>query len=188
MGRLAFMYGYKGQDSSETPVDAPKENLIGYFSCTERVAKFLKIETLFAKPVERDRKGYTKSVLNAQGTPVEKTVAAGKILSLASTKARSRTVVLRTGAKAKKTNRTITLTFSSGLSVAQIGEALAEYIPDTVIQRTTGVPSATEIYPQYTIKGGRTYPIPLKAVAEASTEVNAPATDEEQKTVAAVTK
>lgn len=188
MGRLAFMFGYKGQDNSESPTDAPKENLIGYFTCSERVAKFLKIETLFAKPVERDRKGYTKSVLNAQGAPVEKTVAAGKILSLASAKARSRAVVLRTGAKAKKTNRTITLTFPSSLSVAQIGEALAEYIPDTVIQRTASTPSATEIYPQYSLKGGRTYPIPLKAAAEASPEVNAPATDEEQKTVAAVAK
>ncbi|WP_341740074.1 hypothetical protein [Microcoleus sp. CAWBG640] len=185
MTRLAFMVGYKSQDPSEEPPDAPKENLLGYFTCTDRVAKFLKIETLFAKAVERDRKGYTKSIIKADGTTADKVVNAGKIMSLPSTKSRSRAVVLRTGAKAKKTKRTITVTFPSNMTVAQIGEALAEYIPDTVIQRTTGNPSATEIYAQYSIKGGRTYPIPLKAAAEASPEVDAPATDAEQATVAA---
>jgi hypothetical protein len=74
------------------------------------------------------------------------------------------------------------------MTVSQIGEALAEYIPDGKIQRTATAPSATEIYPQYTIKGGKTYPLPLKAAAESSTNVDAPATTAEQAALLAKAK
>ncbi len=189
MTRLAFMVGFKGQDRSEKPADAAKENLIGYFSCEKRVAVFLGIESLYAKSVKRTRASYTKNVL-VNGVATDKVVEAGDVDYMPSTKARSRTVVLKTGAKAKKTNRTLSLTFPSTMSVAQIGEALAEYIPDGKIQPPTSsaAPAATEIYPQFTIKGGRTYPLMLKAAAETSTSVDAPATDAEQVTLAAKAK
>jgi hypothetical protein len=191
MGRLAFLVGYKGQDPGEKPKDAALENLVGTFTCTSRVANFLDIVTKQYVPsgeANRDRKGYTKSVLNAAGVATDITVAAGKISYTPDASPRAKTVTLKTGAKGKKTNRTISLTFPSGVTVSQIGEALAEYIPDGKIQRTSTAPSATEIYPQYTIKGGRTYPLPLKAAAETSTNVDAPDTAAEQAALLAKAK
>lgn len=189
MTRLAFMVGYKGQDPSETVPDAAKENLLGYFSCEKRVAVFLGIEAAYAKSVTRTRAAYTKNVL-INGTPTEKTVAAGSVDFVPSAKARSRTVILKTGAMAKKTKRTLSLTFPSTMTVSQIGEALAEYIPSSKIQAPASAtaPSATEIYPQFTIKGGRTYPLMTGTAAETSTNVDAPATDAEQVTLAAKAK
>lgn len=183
MGRLAFLVGFRAQDPSEKPPDAALENLVGTFTCTTRVADFLGIVAKQYVPsgeANRDRKGYTKSVIAADGTAKDITVTAGKISYTPDASPRAKTVTLKTGAKAKKTNRTISLTFPSGLTVSQIGEALAEYIPDGKIQRTATAPSATEIYPQYTIKGGRTYPLPLKADAETSISVDAPDTKAEQ--------
>lgn len=191
MGRLAFFIGYRGQDPSETPKDATLENLAGTFTCKTRVADFLGIVDKQYVPsgeANRDRKEYTKSVIGADGTAKDITVAAGKIAYTPDASPRAKTVTLKTGAKAKKTNRTISLTFPSGMTVSQIGEALAEYIPDGKIQRTAAAPSATEIYPQYTIKGGRTYPLPLKADAETSTSVDAPDTKAEQEALLAKAK
>jgi hypothetical protein len=191
MARLAFIIGYKGQDPSETPKDAALENLVGTFTCTTRVANFLDIVAKQYVPSgepNRERKGYTKSVIGADGQPKEITVQPGKITYTPDAAPRAKTVILRTGAKAKKTNRTISLTFPSNVTVSQIGESLAEYIPDGKIQRTAAAPSATEIYPQYTIEGGRTYPLPLKADAESSTNVDAPDTKAEQAAVLAKAK
>ncbi|MEG4583061.1 hypothetical protein QUA71_26120 [Microcoleus sp. MON1_C5] len=191
MARLAFLIGYKAQDPSETPKDAALENLVGTFTCKTRVADFLDIVAQQYVPsgeANRDRKGYTKSVIGADGTAKDIVVAAGKISYTPDASPRSKTVILKTGATAKKTKRTISLTFPSNVTVAQIGEALAEYIPDGKIQRTAAAPSATEIYPQYTIKGGRTYPLPLKATAETSTSVDAPSTTAEQTALLAKAK
>lgn len=163
MTRIAFMVGYKGQDPSEKPADSAKENLLGYFTCELRVAKFLGIDTLYAKSVTRTRDEYTKSVL-VGGVATDKTVPAGDTKFVPDSSARARTVILKTGMSAKKTKRTLSVTFPSKMTVAQIGEALAEYIPDGTVQRGITVPSATEIYPQYKIKGGRTYPLPLKVI------------------------
>ena len=80
------------------------------------------------------------------------------------------------------------MTFPSNLTVSQIGEALAEYIPDGKIQRTATKPSATEVYAQYTIKGGKTYPLPLKADAETSTNLDAPDSKAEQAALLAKAK
>ena len=191
MTRLAFLVGFKGQDPSEKPADAASENLVGCFTCTTRVADFLGIIAQKYVPsgeANRDRKQYTKSVLNAAGVATDITVPAGKISYTPDASPRAKTVILKTGAKAKKTNRTISLTFPSNMTVSQIGEALAEYIPEGKIQLTSTPPSATEIYPQYTIKGGRTYPLPLKAAAKTSTSVDAPSTAAEQATLLAKAK
>jgi hypothetical protein len=191
MGRLAFIIGYRGQDQSETPKDAALENLVGTFTCTTRVADFLGIVEKQYVPsgeANRDRKGYTKSVIGADGQPKDIVVPAGKRAYTPDAAPRAQTVILKTGAKAKKTNRTISVTFPSGVTVSQIGESLAEYIPDGKIQRTSAAPTASEVYPQYTIKGGRTYPLPLKADAESSTGVDAPDTKAEQAAILAKAK
>ena len=191
MGRLAFIIGYKGQDPSENPADAALENLVGTFTCTTRVANFLDIvakQYVSSGEANRDRKAYTKNVILADGQKKDVPVAAGKIAYTPDASPRAKTVTLKTGDKAKKTNRTISLTFPSNVTVSQIGEALAEYIPDGKIQRTAAAPSATEIYPQYTIKGGKTYPLPLKADAETSTSVDAPDSKAEQAALLAKAK
>ena len=191
MGRLAFLIGYRGQDPSDETPDAALENLLGTFTCGTRVANFLDIVDKQYVPSgepNRDRKAYVKSVIGADGIAKDVPVAAGKIAYTPDASPRAKTVTLKTGAKAKKTNRTITLTFPSSVTVSQIGESLAEYIPDGKIQRTSTAPSATEIYPQYTIKGGKTYPLPLKADAESSTNVDAPDTKAEQAALLAKAK
>lgn len=191
MGRLAFIIGYKGQDPSETPKDAALENLVGTFTCKTRVADFLGIVDKQYVPsgeANRDRKEYTKNVIGADGQKKNVIVPAGKISYTPDAGPRAKTVTLKTGDKAAKTNRIITLTFPSNVTVSQIGESLAEYIPEGKIQRTAAAPSATEIYPQYTIKGGKTYPLPLKADAETSTNVDAPDSKAEQAALLAKAK
>ncbi len=191
MGRLAFIIGYKGQDPGENPKDATLENLVGCFTCTNRVADFLDIVTKQYVPsgeAIRDRKGYTKSVIGSDGQARDITVPGGKIVYTPDASPRAKTVILKTGAKAKKANRTVSLSFPSNVTVAQIGEALAEYIPDGKIQRTSTAPGASEIYPQYKIKGGRTYPLPLKVEAESSASVDAPESKTEQAALLAKAK
>lgn len=196
MARLAFLIGYKGQDPAEKPPDAALENLKGVFTCKQEVANFLGIETFVYTPSNTTvttRAAYTKNIMKRDPVTgvsayADISVPAGQITYAPSNRARAKTVILKTGARAKKSYRTISLTFPSNVTVAQIGEALAEYIPDGKIQRTASNPSVTEIFPQYTIKGGRTYSLGLKADAETSTSVTAPATKAEQTTVVTTAK
>jgi hypothetical protein len=195
MARLSFLVGFKGQDPSEKPADASKENLKGVFTCKKSVADFLGISTKVYVPSGVNvvpRKEYTKSVMKSvSGAPPAYTVitvAAGEVVYSPDSSARAKTVILKTGAKGVKAYRTLSLTFPSNMTVSQIGEALAEYIPTSTIQTTAGAPSATEIFPQYTIKGGRTYPLMAKAAAKTSTSVTAPETPAEQTAVVILTK
>lgn len=184
MPRLVFSATRKGQGDK----DAALENLIFTMSCTQRVATFLGIENSGAKsiPVERDRAGYTKSVINAAGAEVSVTVPAGKSSWIPSSRAKlGKTVTLKTGrVTTKKNNRTLSLTFSSGATVGQISEFLGEIIPVEKID-LTGTIAATNIANQFSIKGGRTYPIMAKAAAETSVSVTVPDTVTEQQTVIA---
>ncbi|MEG4323693.1 MULTISPECIES: hypothetical protein [unclassified Microcoleus] len=187
MSRLVYVFGRKGQDPSEKPPDAAKENLLSVMTCKTRTAEFLDIGALQYKSTGamRPRKQYTKSVLGANGTATSIQVPAGEVIYMPSTKAMAKTVTLKTGAKTtvtgqKSNYRTIAMTFGASVTVGQIAEFLAEIIPEVKIQRTAALPSATEIFPQFTIKGGRTYPIGLKAAAETSVDVDVPNTPAEQ--------
>lgn len=196
MARLAFLVGFRGQQPGDTTPDAGLENLKGVFTCKQQVAQFLGIQDKVYVPsadTQVDRAGYVKNVMKrdpATGVSAyaDITVPAGKITYAPSSRARAKTVVLTTGARAKKTFRTLSLTFPSNMTVAQIGEALAEYIPDTKVQRTAANPSATEIFPQFSIKGGRTYSLGTKADAETSTNVDAPDSKAEQSAILAKAK
>lgn len=196
MSRLVFVFGRKGQDPGEKPADAAKENLLTTMTCQSRTATFLNIVSQQYQPTGtlRARKGYTKSVINNLGVAVNITVLAGEISYLPPSKALGKTVLLKTGLKTpgsvtqKANYRTIALTFGTAVTVGQIAEFLAEIIPDTIIQRGGNAPSVSEIFPQFTIKGGRTYPIGLKAAAEAGTDVNVPSTPAEQAVVVTLAK
>jgi hypothetical protein len=194
VARLGFLIGYKGQDPSEIPKDIAKENLLGVFTCKQSVAIFLGMEALAYVPsgAKRTRAGYVKSVMKsvngAAPAYTDVTVEAGEIDYAPDSSPRAKTVILKTGLKAKKTYRTLSLTFPSNATVAVIGDALASYIAAGKIQVTSGSPSATEIFPQYTIKGGKTYPLMTKAAAIASTAATAPATKAEQDALIALAK
>lgn len=196
MSRLVFIFSRKGQDPGEKPADPAKETLLTTMTCQTRTANFLGIAAQAYQPTGalRPRKGYTRSVLDAAGLAKSVVVPAGEASYLPPSKALGKTVTLKTGLKTpgsatqKPNYRIISMTFGTAVTVGQIAEFLAEVIPDTVIQRTTGAPSATEIFAQFTLKGGRTYPIGLKASAEASTDVNVPSTPAEQATVVTTAK
>ncbi len=187
MSRLAFIVGFKGQDPSEKPADAAKENLLGVFTCKRSVAVFLGMEAKAYIPSGnnvRTRQAYKKKVMKSVGgaAPTEVTIdiPAGEVVYTPDSSPRARTVILKTGGRALKSYKTLSLTFPSNMTVSQIGEALAEYIATGKIQLTSGTPSVTEIFPQFTIKGGRTYSLMSKAVAETSLNVDAPETPAEQ--------
>jgi hypothetical protein len=73
------------------------------------------------------------------------------------------------------------------LSIAEIGDALGDIIPATKVNRT-GATGAADIDPFFIIKGGGTYPIPLQAEAEATTDTDAAGTPAEEVTLLAGTK
>ncbi len=174
MTRYVFNYTRKGQADA----DDAKEDLVGLMSCNKRVAEFLDITnspTIPTGKAKRKRKEYEKAYIKKDGSRDKVTVKAGERDFYPSNKPLAQKVILTTGAQALKTNQTLSLTASSGMTVGQIAEMLAEIIPDTKIKRS-GTPTATDIYPQFKLKGGRLYPIPLKAVAEASANVNVPDT------------
>lgn len=191
MSRLVYIFSRKAQDPSEKPADAAEENLLSTMTCTAKAANFLGItDKQYSGSVPRERKAYAKQILDAAGAEKLVQVPAGQITFMPSSRAGAKTVFLKTGMKStvKKNHRTLSLTFGSSVTVGQIAEFLAEIIPATKIQRTSTAPSATEIFPQFSLKGGRTYPIGLEPQAEESVEVNVPETPAEQAAVVAQAK
>jgi hypothetical protein len=195
--RVGFWVSYKAQDPEEgtkpgdAPVTAAKENMFSSFSCELHVANFLDITALAGQVVKRTVKGYEKTISKLGVTPVvNKTFTAKEVDRMCSVKPKAKTVMLTTGAKtAKGTNRTLSLTFPSAMTIPQIAETLAETIPATKIQRgSTSAPSVTEIYPKFKVKGGGTYAIPTKEAAETSTNVDVPDTVAAQQTTASKPK
>lgn len=187
MGRLVFLVKYTAVGQLGTGTDPYRTSC----SCIERVANFLDIKDRVYTPSEGDlvdRAGYTRSVPKPDGTFADVTVAEGKRIYLANSKAGGKKIQLVTGLKtAKGTNRKLHMTFPSFMSVAQIADALGELIPATKIN-TTGTLGAAEIKPFFTIEGGRTYPIMPNAAAVASTATDVAITEAEQVTITTTTK
>ena len=187
MGRFSFLVKYTGRGQAGTGTDPYRTTC----SCIERVANFLDIKTRVYTPSEGDlvdRAGYTRSVPKSDGTFADVTVPEGKRIYLANSRAGAKKVKLVTGAKTtKNTKRTLSITFPSFMSVAQIADALGELIPATKISRT-GTIGAAEIEPFFTIEGGRTYPIMLNTDAVAATATDVATTEAEQVTIATSTK
>jgi len=187
MGRYAFLVKFTRSGAGGTGTDAYRTSC----SCIKRVANFLGIEDRVYTPSEgdvADRAGYTRAYTKADGTQGEMTVAAGKKIYLANSKAGAKKISLLTGAKTTKgTRKTISFTFPSFMSVAEIADALGELIPSGKIN-TTGVAGTGEIEPFFSIKGGRTYPILASATAIASTATAVATTEAAQTTIVTTTK
>jgi hypothetical protein len=187
MARTSFLVKYKDKGQTGTGTDFYRTSC----KCVPRVAKFLDIETKQYVPDLADvvdRAGYQRTYTKADGTDGTVTVAEGKMVYLAKGKPCARTIFLTTGRKtAKGTKRKLSFTFPSYLGIAEIGDALGDLIPATKVNRT-GNTGAGDIEPFFTIKGGGTYPIPLQATAEATTDTDAAGTPAEEVTLLAGTK
>jgi hypothetical protein len=190
MARINLIIKYQGKDSTGTGTALYRSTC----NCVLRVAKFLKIDGKAYTPTPgadmADRASYARDYYDATGTKQSVTVAAGKFVYAPDDKARGKAVELTTGLKTTgKNNSKLTITFPSFLTVADIGDCLGEIIPPGSIQRTAGTaPGATEIYPFFKIKGGRTYPIPLAATVTGTTTPDVGMTEAEQAEIATTTK
>lgn len=185
MSRLNFLVKYKqkvgGTDEYRTTCN-----------CILRVAKFFGIEDLFYTPSPEDlvdRASYTREYVKPDGTVGTVTVAAGKSVYTPNNKPRGKRVFFKTGAKTTKgTYKTVSMTFPTVLTVGDISDILGELIPAGKIQRTATAPTATEIFPFFTLEGGGTYPIPLNATAAATATPAVALTEAAQTTIATTTK
>ena len=187
MGRYSYLVKYTRAGTGGTGTDAHRTSC----SCIKRVADFLGITDRVYTPSEgdlADRAGYAREYTKADGTVGTATVAAGKRIYLANSRAGAKKIQLTTGAKTTKgTRKTLSLTFPSFMSVAEIADALGELIPTGKIS-TTATVGAAEIEPFFSIVGGRTYPIMANAAAVASTATDVATTEPEQVTIVTTTK
>lgn len=174
----------------KTPGDAGRslKDPFGFFSCRMNVARFLDIDKLDVDLViNRERKAYTRGTTLADGTVLKATAAGGEVASSIITlpvgSKGSRSVIIKTGKKTKADGliyHTLTFRFPSWATIWCISDALGEIIPTTKIKSD---PTATDIFPYFTVKGGRTYPIMEKQAAEGNTDATVPATEAETNTL-----
>lgn len=188
MPRLSFLFKYTRSGSGgEAGTDAHRTTC----SCIPRVADFLEIRDRIYTPSEGDlveRAGYTRSYTKADGTPGSVTVDAGNRIYLPNGRAGAKKVELTRGGVTEQGNKkTLSFTFPSFVSVAEIADALGELIPATKIA-TTATVGENEIQPFFKIKGGRSYPIVPNAAAIAATRTDVATTEAEQVTIATTTR
>jgi hypothetical protein len=186
MARYAFLVKYTKKNGT-----SGTDPLRTTCSCVSSVAEFLGIKDRVYTPSEGDlvdRAAYKREYTKADGTKGTLDVEAGKQVYLANDKAGARQIQLKTGAKTSGgTKKTLSFTFPSFLTVAEIADALGELIPSGKVA-TTGTTGASEVEPFFTIKGGRTYPIVPSATATASTATAVATTEAAQVTIATTTK
>jgi hypothetical protein len=185
--RLPFLVKYTRSGAGGTGTDTYRTTC----SCTPAVADFLNIRDRMYTPSEADlatRAGYTREYTKPDGTKGQATVAEGKRVYLANTRAGKKTVILTTGGKTTKgTRRTLSITFPSFLNVAEIADALGELIPTGKVA-TSATVQATEVEPSFKLLGGRSYPIVKSADAIASTATDVAISEAEQVTIVTTTK
>lgn len=187
MGRFSFLVKYTARAQTGTGTDPYRTSC----SCIGRVADFLGIRDRVYTPSEGDlveRAAYTRSYTKADGTAGSVEVVSGSKIYLPNDRAGAKKIKLVTGARTTNgTRKTLSMTFPSFLSVAQIADALGELIPPGKIA-TTATVGASEIAPFFTIAGGRTYPIMASAAAVASTATAVATTEAAQVTITTTTK
>ncbi|MBW4678402.1 MAG: hypothetical protein KME52_31820 [Desmonostoc geniculatum HA4340-LM1] len=170
----------------ETSGDAGRVKVdpYGYFSCRLNVARFLDIENkTFNGTIYGAKRNYTaeRSLTLADGTTLSKSAAntdgknAGEPVPIRRTVG-GRSVIIKTGKQIgvpvtgkPKRYHTISFAFPLWATVPTIAEALGELIPTTKIKTT---PTASDVYPNFTIKGGGTYGIMQAGAAISSATVS----------------
>ena len=173
----------------KTPGDAGRVNPdpFGFFSCRLNAARFLDIDKLDTNLIiSREKKAYTRTLVLADGTVLKQSadnsdgLVAGSLITLSVGAKGSRSVILKTGKKTLNPSgliyHTLTFRFPSWATIWTIADALGEIIPTTKIKSDA---SPTDVFPFFTVKGGRKYPIMLKSDAEGNADASVPSTPEE---------
>lgn len=189
MGREAFLVFFKQQVTDTKEKTTTTQNTTTVITMIDRVAKFLGLDnasnrlTLDLKNTKK-RAGYKKKGWKkdeaGEWVQEEMEIPEAEIPITFSSKARTNKITLFVRGKGAnaKSQKQVTVTAPATLTVAQIADALGDLIPTS--KRGT---TATDLYPYFSINGGRRYPIPTKAQAEATPEVNVPDTQAEIQTV-----
>lgn len=182
----------------ETTDDAGRvlKDPIGVFSCRMSTARFLDIDKLnYNFQVEVARKGGKRSLFLADGTQMTNSEAntdqarSDSTIILSSSPKGSKTVTIRTGKKIADTQRktgkdsayhTVSFRFPGWATIKVIADALGEIIP---AGKLSSDPGETEVKNQFKVKGGGTYFILSKTVAENQPDAVVPETEAELNTV-----
>ncbi|NEU76948.1 hypothetical protein PI95_031745 [Hassallia byssoidea VB512170] len=200
LGRTHFPISRKTSGDAQRSIKDP----FGYFSCRESTTRFLDLQDkakTAGYATAKGRKAYTKSTTLVDGTKLT-AANGGDTISVAESEITqsigsrgSRTVIIKTGKKLPDKNvdgktksggyHTISFRFPSWATVWVIADALGELIPAGKISVT---PSSTEIYPYFTVKGGRKYMIMAEAAAEENSDASIPETPQEMETLATSAK
>jgi hypothetical protein len=168
----------------------------GYFSCRESTTRFLELEEKAKTALystSKTRKSYTKSVTLVDGTKLTSTGADATMIAVVESQVAisissrgSRSVIIKTGKKLpsrqvdgktiQKGYHTVSFRFPSWATIWTISDALGELIPSAKFDVS---PSETKVYPYFTVKGGRKYPIMSESAAEENTDASVPETPQE---------
>ncbi|MBW4667198.1 MAG: hypothetical protein KME60_07085 [Cyanomargarita calcarea GSE-NOS-MK-12-04C] len=172
----------------KTPGDTGRVNPdpFGVFSCRLSTARFLDIDKFNINLViSREKAAYTRVLTLVDGTILKQSAensdgqVAASLITLPIGGKGSRSVILKSGKKTKLEGNiyhTLSFRFPAWATVWCIADALGEIIPATKIKSDA---TATDVFPYFTIKGGRRYPIMAKTEAEGNTDASVPANDQE---------
>jgi hypothetical protein len=168
-------------DTGRTTVDP-----YGVFSCRLNVARFLDIDKLNINLViSRERKEHTRTLTLVDGTKLKQSSdnndgqVEKSLITLPIGGKGSRSVILKSGKKTKDNGliyHTLTFRFPAWATVWCIADALGTLIPANKIKSDA---TASDVFPYFTIKGGRRYPIMEKTAAQSNTDAVVPL-DEQQ--------
>ena len=159
----------------KTPSDAGRTNPdpFGVFSCRLSAARFLDIDKSNINfVISREKEAYTRTLTLVDGTVLKQSAensdgkVASSLITLPIGGKGSRSVILKSGKKTKADGNiyhTLTFRFPAWATVWCISDALGEIIPETKIKSDA---TATDVFPYFTVKGGRRYPIMAKTAAK----------------------
>ncbi|MEH2195676.1 MAG: hypothetical protein V7K98_23960 [Nostoc sp.] len=178
LGRAWYACARKTSGDANRVLDDP----FGWFSCRLNVARFLDIDKKqYTSPIYGKAKedSIVRSLSLADGTTLRKSKknadgknAGGNRVQIRK-KVGSRSVVIKTGKLIRPVTdtsptasyHTLSFAFQSWATTGVIADALGGLIPAGKISAS---PGATEIYGNFTLKGGGTYPISTAAEALAN--------------------
>ncbi|HYW20321.1 MAG TPA: hypothetical protein VE956_13625 [Nodularia sp. (in: cyanobacteria)] len=147
---------------------------VGYFSCRSNVTRFLDLNQFvirgnIKKQIESKVRDFTivDSGANSYAVSPENTNAVANERTYTFRKYRTgKSIRIITGLKTTNKNpRTIGFLFPRWADITSISDALGTIIPPGKMSIT---PGTTEIFPEFSLKGGGTYAIALNAAAQAS--------------------
>lgn len=189
MGRDSFLVYFEQEVTQDGVTTTQKTATV--ITMLDRVSAALDLNNSAAKLIMgldqvKKRAEYKKKIWKkdpgGEWIQEEITIPAADIPHSFDSKARGNKITLFVRGKGGnlKSKRTLTVTAPVTLTVGQIGDALGSLIPSSKRGST-----ATDIEPFFAVNGGRRYPLPSKATADATTKVKVPQTQAEIETTLA---